>query len=87
MNYCLIYGLPFAMFICLIPAASTTLQLSVLLSLIVFFGEFLVFNLLLANLDYVKFKEYVNSRVFILILSYSVVIMLLTVGIIKLIKK
>jgi hypothetical protein len=87
MNYCLIYGLPFTMFICLIPATTNTLQLSVLLSLIVFFGEFLVFNLLIANLDYIKFKEYINSRVFILILSYSVAVMLLTVGIIKLIKK
>jgi hypothetical protein len=87
MYYVTMYGLCFALYVNYIPIAKGMFQTAVLYSIIIFFSEFLIFNLLLINADYVKFKEYINSRVFILFLSYSVAVMLLTVGIIKLIKK
>jgi len=87
MYYLTLYGLCFALYLNFIPIPKSTFQSAALYSIIIFFGEFLIFNLLLINADYVKFKQYVNSRAFILFLSYSVVVMLLTVFVIKMIKK
>jgi hypothetical protein len=83
-NYLLLFGLPFVWLICLYPLRVDALTTILLWSLIIFFGEFLVFNLLLANADELKFKEWITSRVFSLVLSGSLIVMLLIVAIVKL---
>jgi hypothetical protein len=81
--YVLIFGLPFTLHIICYPLRSGTFITLCFWVFIIFFGEFIVFNLMLANMDYIKFKEYINKKVFILIFSMSIGIMLSIVYLIK----
>jgi hypothetical protein len=84
--YMLVFGTPFVFLILMYPLTEGFLQIVALLGLVVFWGTFIVFNIFVANLDCISFKQVITSRNFSRTLILLESLMIIIVAITKFIK-
>jgi hypothetical protein len=87
LHYVLIWGALLGTSIIIYSMRYDALTTMILWTFIIFFGVLLLFNLLLANLDDISFKEKINLRVFSLLFAGLEGIMLAIIAGIELLTK
>ncbi len=86
-HYTVIWTMLFGTSIIFLPLRFNVLTTMVMWTFIILFGSFLLFNIAIANLDVLKFKEKINSRMFSLFFVILEGFMLAIVAIVELCSK
>jgi hypothetical protein len=73
----LVFFLPLAIFIEIIPITQSILQKMIIWVIIIFLSELILYNIALINQDYIEWVNYCTSKVFGFIIAISIAIMLI----------
>jgi hypothetical protein len=84
--YVLLYAIPFVFSITILPMSDNLFKTMLIWSMVIFWGEFIIYNFLAINKDYHDFIEYCTSKVFGIVFSLSIVVMIFISFIVKSLK-